>query len=122
MNTFYLLFIGLFTLGLVSTGFNASGLFPVQVPVSNAASISQTQVTDLTNATQGSPNFFTFIPQLTIIFVSSIISGLVAVVAIVPLLVQYGVPMWLAIMIQGPIWIVELFGVWSIVSGQKPEI
>jgi hypothetical protein len=121
MNPFYLIFFGIFTLGFVLNGMNSSGILPTALPTSNTNSFTQTQITDLTNSTQGQANLFTFTPQLTIIFIS-FLAGMMSLLTIIPLLLQLGIPAYLALMIQGPIWFIELFGVWGIITGQKPEM
>jgi hypothetical protein len=116
----YKIILFLFILGSVSTGINSSGIFPVNVPVQTTATMSQAQITDLTNSTKGPVSPLSMI-TITMLFVSSILGGLLAVVFVVPLMLSWGVPLYIALMFQGPLWIVEAFGVYQILTGIRVE-
>jgi hypothetical protein len=116
----YKIILFLFILGSVSTGLNASGIFPAQMPVQSTATINQAQITDLTNSTKGPVSPLSVI-SIGMLFVGSILGGLLAVVFVVPLMLAYGIPMYIALMFQGPLWIVEAFGVYQIVTGIRVE-
>ena len=120
MKTFYFILMSLFVFGAVSTMFNTAGVFPTSVPVQSQTSITQTQITDLTNTTKGNVNPL-FELSFMAVFIGSFIGGIISMFYIVPLLTSFGIPLYIALMFQGPIWIVEIFGIYALITGKDVE-
>jgi len=116
----YKIILFLFILGAVSTGLNTSGILPTKLPVQNTATLDQAQITDLTNSTKGPVSPLSVV-SFGMVFIGSILGGLLAVVFVVPLMVSFGIPLYIALMFQAPLWIVEGFGVYQIVTGIRVE-
>jgi hypothetical protein len=116
----YKVILFLFIFGAVCTGLNSSGIFTTQVPVQSTVSISQSQITDLTNTTQG-PVAALGVVSFMSIFVGSILGGLLNVVFIIPLMTSWGIPLWIAMMFQAPIWLVEIAGIYKLFTGIDME-
>jgi len=116
----YRLIFILFTLGFVATGINASGLFPVAVPEPGFNNVTETQVTEMTEQASGELSPL-FILSFLVWFVKAILGGLLAILTIIPLLLSWGCPLWIAGIIQGPIWVVCLYGVFGTITGNRLE-
>ena len=113
----YSIFMFLFLLGVVTGSVNQLGIFDYQVPTTNVNTISQAQVMDLSNtaSTAGLNPFFIFYIIQT--FGKVLFTGLLTCATVLPLMVSFGVPVTIAIMFQAPIWIVEAFGIYQLVTG-----
>ena len=120
MKTFYLVLMSLFVFGSVCTMLNTSGILPTALPVQSQATISQTQITDLSNTTKGNVNPL-FELSFMAVFVGSVWGGLVSMFTILPLLSAFGIPAYIGVMIQGPIWLVEVFGLYYLLTGKDVE-
>jgi len=116
----YKVILFLFVFGAVCTGLNTSGIFTTALPVQSTASISQTQITDLTNTTQG-PVAALGVVSFMAVFVGSILGGLLAVLSIIPMMTAWGIPLWIALIFQTPLWIVEIAGIYKVVTGIDME-
>lgn len=116
----YKIALCLFIFGAVITGLNSSGLFPATLPEAGINQYDQATVEDLSGSASGELN-----PLFTLgiiqVFVSSVIAGVIAVLSIIPLMMQFGVPLWMAMMIQGPIWFVCAWDLFSVLKGQPHE-
>jgi hypothetical protein len=116
----YKVILFLFVFGAVCTGLNTSGIFTTQMPVQSTASISQTQITDLTNTTQG-PVAALGVVSFMALFIGSILGGLLAVLSIIPMMTAWGIPLWIALIFQTPLWLVEIAGIYKLVTGIDME-
>lgn len=119
MMLYKIIFV-LFCFGFVSTGINASGLFPMVVPEPGYNNVTEAQVTEMTEQASGELSPL-FILSFLIWFVKAILGGLLAILTIIPLLLAWGCPLWVAGMVQGPIWIVSLYGVFTTITGTRLE-
>lgn len=117
----YKLALCLFIAGAAITGLNDSGIFTTAIPEPNINQISQDDVVDLTNAAGNADVNPVFTLSIIAIAAKSLFMGLVSVVSIIPLLLSMGVPGWIAIMIQGPIWLVMAAGLYQIFTGNRLE-
>jgi hypothetical protein len=117
----YSIMLFLFILGSVSGFVNEVALFDAALPVSASHAVTAGEVTELTQtvADSGLNPLFMFFVIVT--FIKVLASGLIAVATILPLLLGYGVPAALAVAIQGPIWIVELFGIYQLITGYNMQ-
>jgi hypothetical protein len=116
----YKIALFIFIISAVITGVNDAGIFTLEIPESNINQFDQAQVTDLTDTATGDVNpLFTI--QFLMIAVKSIFMGMISVACIIPMLVSLNVPLWLATMIQGPIWFVEAVGLYQVITGIRVE-
>ena len=113
----YSIFLFLFIFGAVTGSINNAGIFDVKLPQSNVQTISQAEVMDLSNtaSTAGLNPFFIFYIIQT--FGKVLFTGILTCATILPLMVQYGIPANYAMMIQAPVWIVEAFGIYQLITG-----
>lgn len=116
----YKIALFLFIFGAVVTGINDSGLFSATLPENNIVQYDQATVQDLTESASGEVN-----PLFTIAFIQlaikSILSGVLAIATIIPMMLAFGFPGWIALMIQGPIWFVMAVGVYEFITGNNVE-
>lgn len=113
----YSVFLFLFIMGVVSGGINTLGIFDTSLPQSNVQTITQAQVMDLSNtaASAGLNPFFIF--YIIQSFGKVLFTGLLTCATVLPLMMQYGVPMSIAMMFQAPIWVVMAFGIYQLITG-----
>jgi hypothetical protein len=113
----YSIFMFLFIFGAVTGSINQLGIIDYQLPQSNVNTINQAQVTDLSNtaSSAGLNPFFIFYVIQT--FGKVLFTGLLTCATVLPLMVGFGVPIVIATMFQGPIWIVEAFGIYQLITG-----
>ena len=113
----YSIFLFLFILGTVNSGINTLGIFDTTLPQSNVQTINQAQVMDLSNtaASAGLNPFFIF--YIIQSFGKVLFTGLLTCATVLPLMMQYGVPMSIAMMFQAPIWVVMAFGIYQLITG-----
>jgi len=112
----YKIILFMFVFGAVCSGINASGIFTMTIPTQSTATVQESQITDLTNSTKGPVSPLSAV-SFTMLFVGSILGGLLAVLTIIPLMMSWGVPLWVATIFQTPIWIVEVAGIYRMVTG-----
>lgn len=107
----------LFIFGAVTGSINQLGIIDYQLPQSNVNTINQAQVMDLSNtaSSAGLNPFFIFYVIQT--FGKVLFTGLLTCATVLPLMVGFGVPITIATMFQGPIWIVEAFGIYQLITG-----
>jgi len=113
----YSIFMFLFIFGAVTGSINQLGIIDYQLPQSNVNTINQAQVMDLSNtaSSAGLNPFFIFYVIQT--FGKVLFTGLLTCATVLPLMVGFGVPITIATMFQGPIWIVEAFGIYQLITG-----
>ena len=113
----YSVFLFLFIMGVVSGGINTLGIFDTTLPQSNVQTINQAQVMDLSNtaASAGLNPFFIF--YIIQSFGKVLFTGLLTCATVLPLMMQYGVPMSIAMMFQAPSWVVMAFGIYQLITG-----
>ena len=113
----YKIMLVLFIFGATVSGLNESGLFAYKMNEASGARLDEVQISEYTNSTTSSSIGSFNVLSAVFSFMKVIASGLGAVVAISFVLISYGVPPWIAGIIQAPIWVVELFGVYQLVTG-----
>lgn len=114
----YTIALALFALGFVVGGVNALGIFSVMLPGSDIA-LGESQVQEITaGATSGgaSPLY-----PITVLFTLGgvFFEGLKTALTILPLLTSYGIDPIVAMMFQGPIWLVYIAAVVQFFSGRS---
>lgn len=114
----YSILLFLFIFGLVSEGINVSGLFDVKVPTTES-NFEEANVQELTEgvANTGLNPITGFVIILT--FFRVFASAVLAIITIIPILLSWGVPLWLGAMVQSPIWLVEVAGFYQLATGHN---
>jgi len=100
----------------VNGGLNSLGWYTTKLPEQKAI-ITEAQVTDLTGqASDTAVNPWTMWTVIKMVF--QVVGGaLLSLLTIIPFLLAYGVPLEIAIMIQTPIWLVLVWGIYGIWTG-----
>ena len=105
----------------VSGGLNTLGWYSMQLP-NQGVSISQAEVTDLTQATgKVSINPWTMWSTLSMFF-QVIGACLLGLLTIIPFLTAFGMTMPMALMIQTPIWLVLAWAIYEIWTGHVTTV
>ena len=121
---FYSVVIALFVFGFVCQALVEIGGLSA-IPVSKA-SISEAQVTDLQNGMTDAAALGPLFPyQIIVTFIRVIGMGVIAIFSILPLFLQYTgalhisplVAIPVGMIIQGPLWWVEINGLYQMTSG-----
>lgn len=118
MSRAYTIALALFAFGFVVGGVNALGIFSTALPGSDMA-IGESQVQEITaGATSGgaSPLY-----PITVMFTLGgvFFEALKTALTIIPLLTSYGVDPVVAMMFQGPIWLVYIAAVVQFFTGRS---
>lgn len=113
----YKIFLVLFIFGAAVAGLNESGIMSYQLPETDGATIDQVVISEYTNSTTTqSVGSFGIIGSM-LSFLKIIGAGLASVAAIGVILAIYGCPVWIAGIVQAGVWIVTLFGIYELWSG-----
>lgn len=118
MSRAYTIALALFAFGFVVGGVNALGIFSTALPGSDMA-LGESQVQEITaGATSGgaSPLY-----PITVLFTLGgvFFEALKTALTIIPLLTSYGVDPVVAMMFQGPIWLVYIAAVVQFFTGRS---
>ena len=112
----YTIILTLFIFGFVTAGINESGMFEQPLPVTDVG-FNESGVTEVTaGATAVGTNPVSAIAMI-LVFFRVLASAALAVVTILPILMSWGTPFWAAMMVQGPVWFVELGGLYQWATG-----
>lgn len=115
----YKVMLCLFIFGLVAGAINESGLSStVTIPASNVE-ITEQDAEDLTAGVGTSGINALSLISVVFTFAKVIGSAALAVFTVLPLLISFGVPEYIAVVIQSPIWIVEIFGLYQLYTGHQ---
>ncbi len=126
MNGFYDIILVLFIFGAVGQCFNEFNVLGVSVP-NNGLTITEGQVTEYQSSTGSSEvNDFTW-TDIILKGLKILGSAMLAVITIIPLVislcqsvgVDFATAATLAIMIQGPVWFVTIFGWYEWSTGRS---
>lgn len=100
--------------GAVTSCMDAIGITPVILP-SSQVGINEGQVRELNqlNDQIGALSWFT----IPFMLLKVLFGAFLAVITILPLMFSYGIPLSWGLMIQTPIWLVEAYGLYQMVSG-----
>jgi hypothetical protein len=110
------LFIFQFVLGCV----NGLGIFDTQVTVGNLK-ISDAQVTAVSETIENSEGGILLNTLMLIKMFKIVFGAFLSVLFIVPMLLDWGIPLQIAMMIQMPIWLVEVWGIMQYVTGRTTK-
>ena len=114
----YKLMLVLFIFGAVIGAINEAGLYSTVMPESGAT-IDEAEVTEITGSLSDSTvNPFTII-QILMSCGKVLIGGMLSIVTIIPIMVSFGVPLVWASMVQAPIWLIEVWGVYEFYTGHQ---
>lgn len=112
----YKIMLVMIIFGAVNGALNTSGMYLKKLPEQNAQ-ITQAQVTEMTKSVGNAPlNPWTMYTVIAMVF-GVIGSALLALLTVIPILTAYGCPMWLALCIQTPLWLVVAWGIYEIYTG-----
>ena len=118
----YKVMMVLFIFGAVIQGFNVSGLGIYKLPETSEANYDNATIMEYVDSQTDKPAMGSFtILESIWSFMSVIAAGLTAVFALAIILINFGVPAWMAIMIQTPIWLIEAVGIYQIITGNRVE-
>lgn len=114
----YTILLTLFIFGFVTSGINESGMFDHQLPATDIG-FNETGVQEVTKGAEGiGTNPLTMI-SLGLLFFRVLVSAALAVITILPILASWGCPLWAGMMVQGPVWFVELIGLYQFATGHN---
>ena len=116
----YKVVMAVFIFGAVISGINDSGIFAYKLPETSLNTPGQAEVRELTNSTGNVENPLA-LASATITFLKALSGGLLAVFTILPMLLAFGCPAWLAGIIQAPIWLIYIAGIYQMVTGNRVE-
>ena len=114
----YTILLTLFIFGFVTSGINASGMFTHKIPETdigfNEASVKE--VTEGAEAVGTNP-----VSAIAMIgtFFHILASAVLAIITILPILSSWGIPLWAGMMVQGPVWLVEIVGLYQWATGHN---
>ena len=115
----YKLVLCLFIFGLVAGAINESGLSStVTIPASNVE-ITEADAESLTEGVGTTGINALSLISVVFTFGKVIGSAVLAVFTVLPLLLSFGVPELIAVVIQTPIWLVEIFGLYQLYTGHQ---
>lgn len=115
----YRIMLCLFTFGLIAGAINEAGIYSVAVPGSDV-SISAADVEDF--AGSGDDGLNVFYIYSGVATAARVLGGaILACITILPLLSGFGVPAWLGMILQGPIWLVTIWGLYQFRSGYQTQ-
>lgn len=112
----YAILLVLMALGAVSSAVETSGIFQAHVPQAETTFDSSTVEEVSSGVSSTGVNAFTMISVIGLFF-SVFVGAIAAVFTIIPLLAHWGVPFVWATMIQAPITLVELVGLYQFWTG-----
>lgn len=115
----YKIMLALFVFGFVSGAINAAGIYDVQIPEAGTT-IAEEDVIAFTEAQGDALNYF-FVASAIITALKVLGSAFLAVVTILPQLHALGVPLVWGMMVQGPVWLVEIWGVYQFKTGHQTQ-
>ena len=114
----YTILLTLFIFGFVTSGINESGMFKQKVPETDLG-FNDTDVQEITEGAQAvGTNPVSAIAMIGVFF-RVLASAVLALITILPILSSWGAPLWAGMMIQGPIWLVEVVGLYQWATGHN---
>lgn len=115
----YTLALALFTFGFVVGMVNGIDLFEVKLPDSSGGGeITESQVQELTDSATSGP--LSPLQSIAALFMLGkvLMDAMISALTIMPLLLSYGVHPLVALMIQGPIWLVYVVALVQFFTGR----
>lgn len=115
----YKIMLTLFIFGFVTGAINAAGIYSTDIP-ETGTTIAEEDVIAFTEAQDDPLNIF-FIYSAITTALRVLGSAFLAVITILPQLHALGVPLVWGMMLQGPIWLVEVWGVYQFKTGYQTQ-
>ena len=114
----YTILLTLFIFGFVTSGLNESGMFKKQMPETEIG-FTDAQVKEITEGAKAAGTNPVSAIALIGSFFRVFASAVLALITILPILISWGVPIWAGMMIQGPVWLVEVAGLYQWATGHN---
>ena len=109
------------TFSTVCTILNGVGIFEFMLPDTSTVGLDQATVQDLTNTgTSGMDNILGAIPFIGTIL-STLASIIIPVLYLPALLCPFGIPLFIAIALNIPIWFIYGWDIFLIISNRVPD-
>ena len=120
MSKAYDIMLALFIIGIVSTALNTIGILPSSFPAQNEA-MNESTVEDITGLAQSSESNVNslFSSIMLVKMLGFFISIFFTILTVIPFLLEWGVPPDIAIMIQLPIWLLEIIFIAQFITGRS---
>lgn len=120
MSKAYDIMLALFIIGIVSTALNTIGILPSSFPAQNEV-MNESTVEDITGLAQSSESNVNslFSSIMLVKMLGFFISIFFTILTIIPFLLEWGVPMDIALMIQLPIWLLEIIFIAQFITGRS---
>ena len=116
----YSIALALFVFGFVVGALNTMAIADTHL-VAPSISFGTAQIYEITNgAQQAPPSFLHDAISLASLF-GALLEGLKTALTILPLMISYGVPTPVALIVQGPIWLVYAVGIISWVTNRSTK-
>lgn len=113
----YKIMLTLFIFGLVCGAINESGIYDHPLPTSDPQ-ITQADVEDFAGQTGDGLNFF-FVYTAIATSIRVLGGAILSCITILPLMYSLGVPVWLGMVVQGPIWLITIWGIYEFKTGHQ---
>ena len=114
----YTILLTLFVFGFVTSGINESGIFSHDMPETQIG-FSDTDVQEITGGAQAVGISPVSVISMVMIFFRVLASAVLALITILPILMSWGCPIWAGMMVQGPVWLVEVVGLYQWATGHN---
>jgi hypothetical protein len=115
-----ILALALFAFGFIVGALNGLAIADTKL-VSPTSSFGSAQVTEITSGARAAPVSFHHDVFSVVSLLGALINGLKTALCIMPLLASYGIPTSIALIVQGPIWLVYAAGIISFVTNRRIE-
>jgi len=114
----YTILLTLFIFGFVTSGINTSGMFTQKMPETDIG-FSDSSVQEITEGAEAVGTNPVSIIAMIGLFFHVFASAVLAIITILPILSSWGCPLWAGMMIQGPVWLVEVVGLYQFATGHN---
>jgi hypothetical protein len=112
----YAILLCLFIFGFVTAGINESNMFTHKMPETSIG-FNESDVQEITEGMQAvGTNPVSAIAMIGL-FLRVFASAVLALVTSLPIMMSWGCPIWAAMMVQGPVWFVEVVGLYQFATG-----
>jgi hypothetical protein len=116
----YSIALALFAFGFIVGALNGMAIADTNL-VAPTSSFGSAQVTEITNGAHSAPVSVIHDAFSVVSLLGALVDGLKTALCILPLLASYGIPTSIALIVQGPIWLVYAAGIISFVANRRIE-
>ena len=113
----YSIALALFTFGFVVGAINTLAIADTNL-IAPVSTFGSGNVVEITNGAQTAPVSFLHDAFSVVSLIGALIEGLKIALCILPLMESYGIPTPIALIVQGPIWLVYAAGIISFVANR----